>query len=120
MRPDKWFGQPESARKASNGWYVSAAVMSSETAAQRLAAILNHQGPPIPAQVVPSGERHQVIAGPFANAKAAKTAVKRLKVDLELEGHIIAPRSKQATKPSAEPAVRETVFPNTELDSPVW
>lgn len=100
VRPDKWFGQPESARKASNGWYVSAAVMSSETAAQRLAAILNHQGPPIPAQVVPSGERHQVIAGPFANAKAAKTAVKRLKVDLELDGRILPPKaSRQLSRP---------------------
>ncbi|WP_434112459.1 L,D-transpeptidase family protein [Methylocaldum sp. GT1TLB] len=120
VRPDKWFGQPEPAPEASNGWYVFAAETASEMTAQRLAAVLNHQGPPIPTRAVLNGERYQVIAGPFANAKAAKTAVKRLKVDLELEGHIIAPRSKQATKPSAEPAVRETVFPNTELDSPVW
>lgn len=117
-RPDRWFGQPESAPKAGNGWYVSAAVMSSETAAQRLAAMLNHQGPPMPAQVVPSGERHQVIAGPFANARAAKTAVKRLKVDLELDGHIIAPGNKRAAKPSAEPPYVKRFFPTPSSTRP--
>ncbi len=54
-----------------------------------------------------------MIAGPFAGAKAAKAAVKRLKVDLELEGHIISPGSDRTAKSFAEPRAGKTLFQNT-------
>jgi cell division septation protein DedD len=54
--------------------------------ARRLAAIINHQGPPIPARVLSEGGRHRVLAGPFDNRRAARDAAKRLKIDLELDG----------------------------------
>jgi L,D-transpeptidase ErfK/SrfK len=53
--------------------------------------VLNHQGPQIPARVVQKGNRYQVLAGPYANKKAAAAAAQRLKVDLEIEGVIVAP-----------------------------
>jgi L,D-transpeptidase ErfK/SrfK len=112
IRPAKWFGQPEPAPEGKGGWYVFATETASETTARRLAAMLNHQGPPIPARAVPKGERYQVIAGPFAGAKAAKAAVKRLKVDLELEAHIISPGSDRTAKSFAEPTAGETLFQN--------
>lgn len=93
VRPAKWFGQPEPAPKGAGSWYVFATETASETTALRLAAMLNHQGPPIPARTVQKGERYQVIAGPFADAKAAKAAVRRLKADLELEGRILPPEA---------------------------
>src|SRR5690606_24217811 len=93
VRPAKWFGQPEPEPKGTGSWYVFATETASETTALRLAAMLNHQGPPIPARAVPKGERYQVIAGPFAGAKAAKAAVRRLKADLELEGRILPPEA---------------------------
>ena len=48
-------------------------------------AIINHQGPPIPARVLSEGDRHRVLAGPFDNRRAAKDAARRLKIDLELD-----------------------------------
>ncbi|HUL11854.1 MAG TPA: L,D-transpeptidase family protein [Methylococcaceae bacterium] len=110
-RPNKWFGQPESPPEAADGWHVSAADTASEISARRIAAILNHQGPPIPAHAVLNGERYQVIAGPFADAKAAKAVMTRLKADMELEGRIIAPESELATISPAEPAASKPTVP---------
>jgi len=56
-----------------------------------MAAVLNHQGPQIPARVVRKDNRYQVLAGPYADRKAALAGVKRLKVDLEIEGVIVGP-----------------------------
>ena len=48
--------------------------------ALRIAAIMNHQGPPIPARVFSKSNNHHVIAGPFDDIGEAKDAVKRLKM----------------------------------------
>jgi len=53
--------------------------------------VLNHQGPQIPARVVRKDNRYQVLAGPYADRKTALAAVKRLKVDLEIDGVIVGP-----------------------------
>ncbi len=71
-------------------WYVLAGDMPRQADALRLAAIINHQGPQIPpARVITRKENYRVIAGPFKNVAEAKNAVKRLKIDLELEGRLI-------------------------------
>jgi L,D-transpeptidase ErfK/SrfK len=74
-----------------DAWSVLAADLRDETDALRLAAIINHQGPQIPARVVGRDSGYQVVAGPFADSKAAKDAVKRLKIDLEIVGTLIEP-----------------------------
>ena len=83
--PGQLFGQPEIPAFNTDAWYVLAASLRDKTDAQRLAAIINHQGPPIPARVLSKGDRHRVIAGPFDNRREAKDAAKRLKIDLELD-----------------------------------
>ena len=83
--PGQLFGQPEIPAFNTDAWYVLAASLRDKTDAQRLAAIINHQGPPIPARVLSEGDRHRVLAGPFDNRRAAKDAAKRLKIDLELD-----------------------------------
>lgn len=83
--PDKLYGQPEIPEYKPDAWYVLAASLRDRVDAQRLAAIINHQGPPIPARVLSKGDRHRVLAGPFDDRSAAKDAVKRLKIDLELD-----------------------------------
>lgn len=82
------------------GWRVFASESVSETTAKRLAAFLNHQGPQIPARVVANGERYQVIAGPYENPGKAKAAVQRMRVDLDLESHLLAPDTAVAASPS--------------------
>ena len=84
--PRKLYGKPEIPAFTTDAWYVLAAVLDDKVDAQRLAAIINHQGPPIPARVLTKNDRHRVLAGPFKNRRAAKDAAKRLRIDLELDG----------------------------------
>jgi L,D-transpeptidase ErfK/SrfK len=89
--PDKLFGKPEVPELITNAWYVSAANVQDEIDAVRLAAIINHQGPPIPARVLSKTNGYSVIAGPFKDIMEAKEAIRRLKIDLELDGLLIKP-----------------------------
>jgi L,D-transpeptidase ErfK/SrfK len=78
-----------------DSWSVLAADMREEKEAVRLAAIINHQGPHIPARVMAKDSGYRVIAGPFNDIKEARDAVKRLKIDLELDGSLIEPARKK-------------------------
>ena len=74
--------------------------MPDETDALRLAAIVNHQGPQIPARVVPKNGNYRVIAGPFNDIKEAKDAIKRLKIDLEIDAVLLEPVKKRPSNPN--------------------
>ena len=90
-RPDKFYGKPEVPELKTDAWYVLAATVRDKVDALRLAAIINHQGPPIPARVLSSRDHHRVLAGPFDNEGEAKDAAKRLKIDLEIDGILVEP-----------------------------
>lgn len=92
--PDKLYGRPELPKLRLDAWYVLAADVSDEIEALRLASIINHQGPPIPARVISKSNSHRVVAGPFNDAGAAQNAAKRLKIDLEIDGLLIGPAKK--------------------------
>jgi len=89
--PGKLYGKPEVPELKTDAWYVLAATLREKVDALRLAEIINHQGPPIPARVLSDSERHRVLAGPFDNMSEAKDAAKRLKIDLELDGVLVEP-----------------------------
>lgn len=89
--PDRLYGRPEVSELKADGWYVLAADLQDKTNAMKLAAIMNHQGPQIPARVILRNKGFRVIAGPFNDAKAARDVAKRLKIDLEIEGVLIEP-----------------------------
>jgi len=93
--PEKLYGKPEIPELVIEAWYVLAADLRNETDAVRLAAIINHQGPPIPARVISKGDNYRVIAGPFKDYSEAGDAAKRLKIDLEIEGILIGPDGKK-------------------------
>ncbi len=78
-------GKPEIPAFRTDAWYVLAASLRDKTDALRLAAIINHQGPPIPARVLSKDNRHRVLAGPFDNRSAARDAAKHLRIYLELD-----------------------------------
>jgi L,D-transpeptidase ErfK/SrfK len=90
-RPDKLYGKPEIPELKTNEWYVLAATLRDKVDALRLAAIINHQGPQIPARVLSTSDRYRVLAGPFKNRREAKDAAKRLKIDLEIDGILVEP-----------------------------
>ena len=92
--PATLYGRPEIPELKLDAWYVLAADLRDEIEAQRLAAIINHQGRPLPARVLPKNNGYRVIAGPFTDVNAAKEAAKRLKIDLELDGIVIEPVKK--------------------------
>jgi L,D-transpeptidase ErfK/SrfK len=94
-------GQPRIPAMKSGAWYVRAAESPREINARRLAAVLNHQGPPIPARVIQKGSLYQVVAGPYASQKAAASDVLRLRSDLEIEGFVITPSGSRDLAPLA-------------------
>ena len=89
--PGRLYGKPEIPELKTDAWYVLAATLRDRVDAVRLAAIINHQGPPIPARVLSTIDRHRVLAGPFNNRSEAKDAAKQLKVDLEIDGILVEP-----------------------------
>ncbi|MHC1698631.1 MAG: L,D-transpeptidase family protein [Geobacteraceae bacterium] len=92
--PDTLYGRPEIPKLKLEAWHVLAADLRDEVDAKRLAAIINHQGPQIPAMVLSRDNGYRVIAGPFDSIREAKDAAKRLKIDLEIDGILIEPVKK--------------------------
>ncbi|MEJ2641234.1 MAG: L,D-transpeptidase family protein [Desulfosarcinaceae bacterium] len=89
--PDALYGRPRVPELRTDAWYLLAATVSDEDDARRLAAIINHQGPPIPARVLSKSSRHRVLAGPFNTQDEARNAAKRLRIDLEIEAVLVPP-----------------------------
>jgi len=92
--PGTLYGRPEMPELKLEAWYVLAADVRDEIDAQRIAAIINHQGPQIPARVLSKNNGYRVIAGPFNDVSEAKDAAKRLKIDLDIDGILIEPVKK--------------------------
>ena len=89
--PAKLYGQPQVPELKTDAWYVLAANLRDKVDARRLAAIINHQGPQIPARVLSMRSRHRVLAGPFDDKSKAVVAAKRLRIDLDIDGLLIEP-----------------------------
>ena len=89
--PERLYGKPEVPALKLHAWYVLAADVPNKIEAQRIAAIINHQGPQIPARVFQKTDSYRVIAGPFDDGIEAGKAAKRLKIDLEIDGIVIEP-----------------------------
>jgi len=92
--PDKLYGRPQIPELKAQAWYVLAADERDEIEALRIATIINHQGPQIPARVLSKNNSYRVFAGPFNDISEAKVAAKRLKIDLDIDGILIEPDSK--------------------------
>jgi L,D-transpeptidase ErfK/SrfK len=89
--PGELYGKPNIPELKTDAWSVVAADLRDEKDAMRLAAIINHQGPQIPARAISKDAGYRVVAGPFNDIKEAKDAIKRLKIDLEIDGRLIEP-----------------------------
>jgi L,D-transpeptidase ErfK/SrfK len=89
--PNKLNGRLEIPELKTDAWSVLAADVRDEIDAVRLSAIINHQGPQIPARVLSKNAGYRVIAGPFNDIREANDAIKRLKIDLEIDGKLIEP-----------------------------
>ena len=89
--PGQFYEQPVVEELKDSDWSILVASFNDETQAQQLATMLNHQGPIIPARKTQKNDVYQVIAGPFKNKKAMNAAVKRIKMDFEIDGEPLKP-----------------------------
>jgi L,D-transpeptidase ErfK/SrfK len=99
--PDELYGQPPAPPLAAAGedWFVKALETGDELIARRTAAVLNHMGPQIPARAMSlSGGRYRVMAGPFKDSKAAEAMAKRLRIELEMDGEVVAPEARLSAR----------------------
>lgn len=90
-RPNTLYGQPLVAPLKNSDWSILVDTFKDETAAQRMVAMLNHQGPSIPARKIQQGGDYQVIAGPFKDKKEAKAFAKRIRYEFEIDVKPIEP-----------------------------
>lgn len=90
--PDRLFEQPLIAELKESDWSILVATFDDEDKAQEMAAMLNHQGPTIPARKVKKDDSYQVIAGPFKSKSEVKAVAKRIKVDFEMSVEPLEPR----------------------------
>lgn len=91
--PGRFYNQPVIEELKDSDWSILVGRFNDETQAQQLATMLNHQGPIIPARKVQKDDAYQVIAGPFKSKSEMKAAVKRIKMDFEIDGEPLKPRS---------------------------
>ncbi len=91
--PEHFYDQPVIEPLKDSNWSIKVASFNDETQAQKLATMLNHQGPIIPAHKVQKENTYQVIAGPFKSKIEMKAAVKRIKMDFEIDGEPLKPIS---------------------------
>jgi L,D-transpeptidase ErfK/SrfK len=89
--PRQLYEQPVIEDLKANDWSMLVATFDDETKAQQLAAMLNHQGPPIPARKIQKNDFYQVIAGPFKNKKEVKAAAQRIQLDFEINAKTLEP-----------------------------
>lgn len=90
--PEQFYDQPVVEELKDSDWAILVASFNDENKAQQLATMLNHQGPIIPARKVPKDDTFQVIAGPFKSKKEMTAAVKRIKMDFEINSEPLKPR----------------------------
>jgi L,D-transpeptidase ErfK/SrfK len=88
QHPEHFYGQPVVPELADSDLVLIVAELANEVTAQQLAAMLSHQGPPIPARKVEKNGSYQVIAGPFKDQTEAELVAHRIKMDFEIDAKL--------------------------------
>ena len=86
--PEHFYGQPVVPELTDSDWALIVADFDNEMTAQQLAAMLNHQGPPIPTRIIEKDGSYQVIAGPFKDQKEAELVAQRIKIEFEIDAKL--------------------------------
>jgi len=91
QHPVHFYGQPVVPELTGSDWAILVADFHNAAVAQQLAAMLTHQGPPIPARKVEKDGTYQVIAGPFKNKREAELIAHRIRMDFEMDAKPLPP-----------------------------
>jgi L,D-transpeptidase ErfK/SrfK len=89
--PEHLYGASVVPKLTDSDWAILVADFANEVSAQQLAAMLNHQGPPISARKVEKDGSYQMIAGPFKSRKEAKSVAHRIKMNFEFDSKLLEP-----------------------------
>ncbi|MGR9115630.1 MAG: L,D-transpeptidase family protein [Gammaproteobacteria bacterium] len=81
-----------------DAWRLWVGSFDEQDQARRFAAMLNHQGPTIPAHAFGLGDAYAVVAGPFKEEREAQSAAKRILLDFSVEAQLISPGKAYAGK----------------------
>jgi L,D-transpeptidase ErfK/SrfK len=90
--PEQLLHQPLVTPLSEFDWSLVTESFPNESGAQKLAAMLNHQHPQIPARAVFGQTGYQVVAGPFKNRQEAQVNAKRIKQVFEIDAQPLAPQ----------------------------
>lgn len=93
--PVELYGKPTVDELSEHDWTVVTQGFSNEVEAEKLAAMLNHLGPPIPARKVALDGEYRVVAGPFKNRRETKVAAKRIKSSFDMDVTPVKPVAKR-------------------------
>ncbi len=95
QRPARLYGQPTVNELTAADWSIVTESFSSETEARKLASMLNHQGPQIPARKIEKDGEYRVVAGPFKTRKETRLAAKRIKSSFDMEVTPVKPGNRR-------------------------
>ena len=89
--PRSFYGAPQTPPLQAGNWSAVAGTFRSKSDAEKLARVLQHQGPSIPSRVHAAGGGYQVILGPFMSEKEADLTRRRLSREFALDISLIRP-----------------------------
>ena len=87
-RPEQLFGIPLVPPLTEGDWSVVASTFSTRAPANKLAAMLNHQGPQIPSRVMEKNDSFHVVAGPFDSKSQAFKIAQRIAREFEFDAKV--------------------------------
>ncbi len=93
-RPEQFYKQPVVPEIYSADWSITVASFTDRDTAKKLVALLNHQGPPIPARHIRTDDAYQVIAGPYKNKREVQSVIVKIKREFQFNGIANPPHSK--------------------------
>ena len=82
--PERLYGQPTVDELTEHDWSVLTPDLTDEAEAEKLAAMLNHLGPQIPARKIEKDGVYRVAAGPFKSKKETTAIAKRIKSSFDM------------------------------------
>ena len=92
--PVHLYGQPVVEEFSDQDWSILTQHLDDKLEAIKLAAMLNHLGPQIPARAIEQDGGYRVVAGPFKSKKETKLVAKRIKTSFDIDVTPVKPVQK--------------------------
>jgi L,D-transpeptidase ErfK/SrfK len=81
-------------------WSITVTKFSDANTAQKLVALLNHQGPAIPSRTVQKNGSYHVVAGPYNNAVEVQSVIRNVKREFQFDSIAHPPQAKENSQRS--------------------